>query len=199
MQENTTSNFSLFESAKDLYTIYQNIDQFAKIYFQVVQNIMLQNQYDLSTIFFNYGKKPHKFPPYITIIQNDKETILLDEDMPYTNEEREHIDLYTKSINTLLEKNSNDVTLKAKAYFKKYLTNYYKRYQNIKKMLYLPACDIKKLNDHVSNYVRIFWQYYKKGVLRWLKENEKNYSQVTFASVDKGIHNKTTKYGLPTY
>ena len=52
-------------------------------------------------------------------------------------------------------------------------------------MLYLPACDIKKLNDHVSNYVRIFWQYYKKGVLRWLKENEKNYSQVTFILGDE--------------
>lgn len=24
-------------------------------------------------------------------------------------------------------------------------------------------------------------------------------SEGTFASVDKGIHNKTTKYGLPTY
>ena len=24
-------------------------------------------------------------------------------------------------------------------------------------------------------------------------------SEISFASVDKGIHNKTTKYGLPTY
>ena len=26
-----------------------------------------------------------------------------------------------------------------------------------------------------------------------------NISKQTLASVDKGIHNKTTKYGLPTY
>lgn len=28
---------------------------------------------------------------------------------------------------------------------------------------------------------------------------EYGYSDISFASVDKGIHNKTTKYGLPTY
>ena len=28
---------------------------------------------------------------------------------------------------------------------------------------------------------------------------EKGLSQEALASVDKGIHNKTTKYGLPTY
>lgn len=27
----------------------------------------------------------------------------------------------------------------------------------------------------------------------------KIFNKVRFASVDKGIHNKTTKYGLPTY
>lgn len=26
-----------------------------------------------------------------------------------------------------------------------------------------------------------------------------NFIAILFASVDKGIHNKTTKYGLPTY
>ena len=38
-----------------------------------------------------------------------------------------------------------------------------------------------------------------EDILRAINAEERIYFQLLIASVDKGIHNKTTKYGLPTY
>ena len=37
------------------------------------------------------------------------------------------------------------------------------------------------------------------GLTLWKMHATLEQYETTFASVDKGIHNKTTKYGLPTY
>ena len=43
-----------------------------------------------------------------------------------------------------------------------------------------------------STYIEVIFNW---GIATWAI----NFYQPSVASVDKGIHNKTTKYGLPTY
>lgn len=52
-----------------------------------------------------------------------------------------------------------------------------------------------------ENGYEVFCQYDGLHVLDCLRENNIDLIllDIMLASVDKGIHNKTTKYGLPTY
>ena len=177
MYEN--NKYSLFYKAQILYEIYENIDKFEKIYFRNVQDIMMKNQYDLSMVLFHFGKAPDKFPPYIMVTYENKTIILTNEDMPYSEKERKCIESCTEKINVLLQSNQ-DLTLKVKEYFRKYVVNYHKKYRQITKMMSLSDEDLQASINHVVGCVRTFWKYYEKGVIVWLDENDISNSKIDF-------------------
>lgn len=71
------------------------------------------------------------------------------------------------------------------------ITNEYFEDSNLR--IYLPSEELAKLNKGENVAV--------VGKITEVTEEKDSWGGITYwiASVDKGIHNKTTKYGLPTY